>query len=44
MEGSSEVVAHLVDVVPLVPGGRNGHVVGVKLELVELPLEDEEWS
>ena len=41
VERPPEVVAHLVDVVPLVPRGRNGDVVSVQLELVELPLEDE---
>lgn len=29
VEGPPEVVAHLVDVVPLVSGGRDGNVVGV---------------
>ena len=44
VEGSPEVVAHLVDVVPLVAGRGDGHVVGIKLEPVELPLEDEQRS
>ena len=42
VEGLAEAAAALVDVVPLVAGGRQGHVVRVHLEGVELPLDDEE--
>ena len=42
VEGVAEVASTLVDVVPLVAGGRQGHVVRVHLEGVELPLDDEE--
>jgi hypothetical protein len=44
VEGATEVVAHLVDVVPLIARCGDGHVVGVQLELVKLPLEDEQRS
>lgn len=42
--GRPQILAHAVDIVPLVRRRGNGHVVGVKLELVKLPLEDEQGS
>ena len=44
VEGVAEVASTLVDVVPLVAGRRQGHVVRVHLEGVELPLDDEKRS
>ena len=40
----AEVVPHLLDVVPLLSGVGDGHVIGVQLKPVELPLEHEDGS
>ena len=42
VEGFTEAAPALVYVVPLVAGCRQGHVVRIHLEGVELPLNDEE--
>lgn len=44
LEGVAEIGAQFVDVIPLVGRGRYLDIVGVQLELVELPLKDEQGS